>query len=183
MYVTVQAQTVITTGLTGSFLTRLILGMGMVIAAVVFGWMCYALAKTAGYQSIGFFLLGSLAGPIALGIALLMDEEQYFLVGFLASPLGLVPVILVYLYAKHRRVQTRKYGGPAETYYALDENPLLSPQQHDASPGDRQVYAEPGAGTPVPLTACPECTNATPAEADFCMFCGKPLWGEPEVTG
>jgi len=153
----------------GALGTTIVCGAMLVIAAF-FGWICAAIAKSAGYSGWPFFILG-----------------------FFTAIVGVIITTIVYYVARHRntvqRAAQREAAGPIPlgNVYTAEDNPLLT-QQQPAQPPQGQPYsqqpavASPGSDSP-PAGAsapCPNCAAPVRVGASPCPGCGTNLkWPEP----
>ena len=164
----------------GTFGTTIVCGAVLVIAAF-FGWICYAIAKSAGFNGWPFFILG-----------------------FFTAIVGVIITTIVYYIARHKnatlRAAQREAAGPiplGNVYSAAEDNPLLTQQwpgqppqgqpygqQQEAYPGAGQQPAAPPPGTNSPPAGasapCPNCGAPVPVGVSPCPTCGTSLkWPEP----
>jgi hypothetical protein len=163
-------------GLFASTLTTSIISLGILVAAAFFGWICYAIAKAAGYSGWPFFILG-----------------------FFTAIVGVAITTIVYFVARHRntvqRAAQREAAAPIPlgNVDTVEDNPLLTRQFPTQPPqGQQQAYpdvgqqaatASPGPVSP-PASAsapCPNCAAPVPVGTSPCPNCGTNLkW--PEST-
>ena len=151
-----------------STLTTSIVSLGILVVAAFFGWICYAIAKSAGFSGWPFFILG-----------------------FFTALVGVVITTIVYFVTRHRntvrRAAQREAAGPIPlgNVYTAEDNPLLT-QQLPAQPAQGQQYGQQPAAPPVPGAApaqasapCPNCGAPVLAGASPCPHCGTALkWPE-----